>query len=170
VLLSISIIASACGRGTPSPTATDSADLSQGLSAKAAGHSQQAIDDFNAAAAANPTDPIPYYDLGVMYQQVENNQTQAANEYNKALLADATYKPALYNLAILDTTTNPPVAINLYDQLLRMNPNDANVLFNLGLLLHSHGQTALGQADVTKADLLNPALKSRIPANSGITP
>jgi tetratricopeptide (TPR) repeat protein len=169
-LLSLSIIASACGEGSPSPTATANSDISQGLSAKAAGRLPQAIDDFNAAAAANPTDPIPYYDLGVMYQLVENNPAQAASEYDKALLADASYKPALYNLAILETPSNPAAAISLYNQLLKMNPNDANVLFNLGLLLHSHGQTLQGQADVTKADFLDPALKSRVPANSGITP
>lgn len=169
-LLSISIFTTACGGGSPSPSASANSDISKGLSAKAAGNSQEAINDFNAAAAANPTSAIPYYDLGVMYQQVLNNPTQAANEYNKAILADANYKPALYNLAILDTSTNPQAAIGLYSQLLKLNPNDPNVLFNIGLLLHSQGQTALGQSDVTKADYLDPALKSRIPANSGITP
>jgi tetratricopeptide (TPR) repeat protein len=169
-LLSITIIASACGGGSPSPAASANSDISQGLSAKAAGRSQQAIDDFKAAAAANPANPIPYYDLGVMYQQVEHNPAQATSEYNKALLADGNYKPALFNLAILDTPSNPAAAINLYNQLLKINPNDANVLFNLGLLLYSQGQTIQGQADVTKADFLDPALKSRVPANSGITP
>lgn len=169
-LLGLSLLAAACSGGSPSPAASANAEITQGLSAKASGQSRLAINDFKAAAAADPTNPIPYYDLGVMYQQVENNPTQAAIYYNKALLANADYKPALYNLAILETSTEPQSAINLYNQLLTLNPNDPNVLFNLGLLLHAQGQTAQGQADVTKADFLDPALKSRVPANSGLTP
>ena len=46
------------------------------------------------------------YDLGVIYQKL-NNPTAAANYYTKALLVDSTYKPALYNLAIVETTRHP---------------------------------------------------------------
>lgn len=169
-LLCVAIFAASCSGGTPSPSATANADISRGLADKSSGHTQQAIADFNAAVAANPTDPVPYYDLGVMYQQIKNNPAQAVVEYNKAILANPNYRPALFNLAILDTTNNPQAAISLYQQLLRIHANDANVLFNLGLLLHAQGQAAQGQADVQKAVFINPALKSRIPANSGITP
>jgi Tfp pilus assembly protein PilF len=171
VLLCIAIMATACGSGgSPSPSATASSDISHGLAAKSAGQTQQAIHDFKAAVSAEPTDPIPYYDLGVIYQQVENDTSQAAAYYGKAVLADSNYRPALFNLAIIDTSTDPGAAINLYNQLLKINPDDSNVLFNLGLLLHSQGQTTEGQADVSKAVFLSPSLKSRIPANSGITP
>ncbi len=101
------------------------------------------------------------------YQQRLNEPAQAASAYNKAILADSSYKPALYNLAILDTKANPLQAINLYNQLLKLNPNDPTVNFNLGLLLLSENQTAQGQAALQKAILLNPALKNRLPA--GVT-
>ena len=104
----------------------------------------------------------------MIYQQYVKNLTESANEYNKAILASPSYKPALYNLAIVETASNPQGAISLYQQLLKLNPNDPNVLFNLGLLLHQQGQAAQGQTDVEKAVLINPALKSRVPA--GITP
>jgi tetratricopeptide (TPR) repeat protein len=118
--------------------------------------------------AADPTDAVPYYDLGVIYQLYLKQPSQAAAEYNKALLANSSYRPAIYNLAIIETTSNPQGAIALYQQLLTFNPNDSNVLFNLGLLLHAQGQPTQGQADVAKAVLINPALKSRVP--TGITP
>ena len=168
--ISVALIAAACSSGGTSKLFGKLPDIAQGLSAQSAGHTQQAIDDFNAAAKASPTNPIPYYDLGVIYQQYLKDPANAAAEYNKAILANSGYKAAIYNLAILDTPANPQAAISLYQELVKLNPNDSNVLFNLGLLLHANGQATEGQTDISKAVLINPALSKRIPANSGITP
>jgi tetratricopeptide (TPR) repeat protein len=166
-LLLLGLGAVAC---SSSPSASSSADslVSQGLSAESSGQTQQAVKDFTAALAKEPTNAIAYYDLGVVYQQNLNEPTQAATEYNKALLVNPKYKPAMYNLAIIDTSSDPQAAINLYNQLLALNPNDANVNFNLGLLLISQHQTTQGDADLKKAILISPALAKRVPA--GITP
>ena len=172
VLVSVAALAAACSGGgsgnSNSPSSSANALVSQGLKAEKSGHTQQAIDDFKAAAAKNPVSPVADDDLGVIYQQYVKQPTQAASYYNKAILADASYKPALYNLAILDTTSSPQDAINLYNQLLKINPNDSNVLYHLGLILFNQGQKTEGQADVQKAVLINPALKSRVPP--GVTP
>jgi hypothetical protein len=53
-------------------------------------------------------------------------------------------------------------------KLLAMNANDSNVLFNLGLILIDEGQKAQGQSDIDKAVVLNPELRSRLPA--GVSP
>ena len=45
-----------------------------------------------------------------------------------------------------------------------MNANDANVNFNLGLLLIAQNQPGPGHADLKKAIQINPALASRVPA------
>jgi tetratricopeptide (TPR) repeat protein len=158
----LAILTAACS-SSPSPSSSSNSLISQGLSAEAGGSPQQALKDFNQAVAQDPSNQVAYYDLGVMYQEKLGNRGQAATEYNKAILADPNYKPAIYNLAILDTSGDPTQAINLYNQLLKLNPNDSNVLFNLGLLLYQSGQTAQGQADLTKAIFLNPALKDRVP-------
>jgi tetratricopeptide (TPR) repeat protein len=164
-LLAVGLLAAGCGSGSP-PSAASSADslISQGLSAESHGQNQRALQDFSEAVAKNPSAPIAYYDLGVIYQQQLNKPNQAASEFNKALLADPNYKPALYDLAILETSANPLQAINLYQQLLKLNPNDPNVLFNLGLLLYAHNQVAQGKADLNKAISIDPSLKSRVPA------
>jgi tetratricopeptide (TPR) repeat protein len=170
VLVSVVAVAAACGGGSNSnsPRTSANASVSRGLRAESSGQPQQAISDFKAAVAVDPADPIAYYDLGVMYQQYVKDPTQAATYYNRAILADSSYRPALYNLAILESPSNPQGAISLYNQLLKINPNDSNVLFNLGLLLINQGQQAQGQSDVNKAVAINPALKSRVPA--GVTP
>ena len=69
--------------------------------------------------------------------------------------------------ATVETATNPTLVIFEYNQLLRLNPNDANASFNLGLLLIAQNQSAVGHADLKKAIQTSPALAKRLP--TGIT-
>jgi tetratricopeptide (TPR) repeat protein len=170
-LLGIAVFSAACGSSSDpsaSPSSEANALITQGLKAENHGQYQQALTDFSSATQKNPDSAIAYYDLGVLYQEHLNNQSEAAAEYNKALLADPKYRPAMFNLAIAVTPTNPQQAINLYDQLLKVNPNDANANFNLGLLLIGQNQSSQGHAALKKAIFIDPSLKSRVPA--GITP
>lgn len=167
-LAAIALFAAACSSSPSTPSSEANSLISQGLAAESHNQVQQAVSDFNQAAAKNPSSAIPYYDLGVVYQEKLSEPAQAQSEYSKATLADSTYRPALFNLAILETASNPGNAINLYNQLLKLNPNDANVLFNLGLLLIAQNQAATGHADLKKAISLDPSLASRVP--KGITP
>lgn len=148
---------------TPASTKQGERLVTAGLKAESEGHVQTAIHDFEAAVAASPNNQYAYYDLGVIYQQQLNNLGAAASWYQKALLVDPKYRPALFNLAILDTVKNPTEAINLYKKILQINPNDADTNFNLGILLISQHQTAQGQADISKALALDPSLASRLP-------
>lgn len=168
-MLAIAFSAAACSKSGPSsPASSANALIAQGLNAESIGQTQQAVRDFQAAAAKDPTNHIAYYDLGVIYQQNLNEPSLAAAEYNKALLADPSYKPAMFNLAIVDTQSDPQGAISLYNKLLALNPNDANVNFNLGLLLIAQNQSTQGHTDLKKAILIDPSLAKRVPA--GITP
>jgi tetratricopeptide (TPR) repeat protein len=167
-LLGIAFVAVACQSDPPSASSTASSDIAQGLKAESAGQNQQAVKDFTAATVADPTNAIAYYDLGVVNQETLNDSASAIAAYNKALLAQPSYKPALFNLAILETPNDPQTAITLYNKLLALNPNDANTNFNLGLLLIAQNQAAAGHAALQKAITINPALAKRVPA--GITP
>jgi tetratricopeptide (TPR) repeat protein len=153
---------------TPSASSSASSEIARGLRAESAGQNQQAVNDFTAATTADPGNAIGYYDLGVVYQENLNSTTSAISAYNKALSAKPNYKPALFNLAILETSSDPGTAISLYNRLLALNPNDANSLFNLGLVLIAQNQTAQGHADLKKAIFIDSALSKRVPA--GITP
>jgi tetratricopeptide (TPR) repeat protein len=169
-ILTLGLIAAACGNsGDSSPTASANALVSQGLTAETSGQIQQALQDFNAAVAKNPVSPVAYFDLGTIYQEHLSNSTQAATEYNKALLADPNYAPAMYNLATLEASSDPQGAISLYNQLLKLNPKQPSVLFNLGLLMiQQNDQVLQGHAYLKQAIALQPSLASRVPA--GITP
>jgi len=168
-LLAIALSAAACSSSGPSSPASSAAALiAQGLNAESIGQTQQAVKDFENATAKDPASYIAYYDLGVMYQQNLNEPSLAANEYNKALLANPTYNPAMFNLAIVETPSDPQSAISLYNKLLARNPNDANVNFNLGLLLIAQKQVLQGDVYLKKAIAIDPSLAKRLPA--GVTP
>ncbi len=171
VLLVVALAGAACSKAaTPSSSPAKTADnlVTKGLGAESKGESQTAVNDFTAAIAANPADTYAYYDLGVMYQSQLNNPTQAAAEYNKAILANPAYKPAIFNLAILETPNDPAGAIAEYQKILALDSNDADTNFNLGLLLIAQNQSTQGHADLAKAIMLEPSLASRVP--KGITP
>jgi tetratricopeptide (TPR) repeat protein len=167
-LLAVAGIAAACSSTPSSPSSSADSLITQGLQAESSNQLSQAAKDFMSAAQKDPADAVAWYDLGDLYQVRLAQNALAENAYNKALLAAPDYRSAMFNLAILETNSNPQGAISLYDQLIKLNPNDANSNFNLGLLLISQGQTTQGQAALTKAIFLNPKLKSRVPA--GITP
>ena len=83
-------------------------------------------------------------------------------------MADPTYIPAMYNLATAQSSGDPQAAIDEYNKIIALSPNDANVLFNLGLLLIAQNQPLPGHADLKKAIAITPSLAQRVPA--GITP
>jgi tetratricopeptide (TPR) repeat protein len=168
VVLTLAVTACSSNKPTVTPAAAAGQLIEKGLKAQAAGNNQGAINDFQTAVADDPTDTYAYYDLGVIDQTKLNEPNQAAAEYNKALLANPNYRPALYNLAILETPTNPQGAIKLYNEIIGLNANDADALFNVGLLLEANGEPTQGQADLTKAIMLVPSLASRVP--KGVTP
>ena len=78
------------------------------------------------------------------------------------------YRAAMFNLAIVDTPSQPQAAINLYNELVLQNPKDANSAFNLGLLLLADNQPVPGHTFLKRAVALEPALAKRLPA--GVTP
>jgi Flp pilus assembly protein TadD len=160
------ILGASCGSGPSRPSATASL-VAQGIHAESTGHSALAAADFRSAAAENHSDAAPYFELGVLYQR-HHSPNLAATAYKRALSIKPTYKRAMFNLAVVDTPTQPQAAMNLYNELLLRNPRDAQVDFNLGLLLISQQQPTPGHALLQRAVTLKPALARQLP--TGITP
>ena len=111
-----------------------------------------------------PLNKFAYYDLGDLYQSV-GQSNDAAAAYEKALLIDPNYSPALFNLAVLDTATDPNGAIRLYKHVEKVSPKLASAYFNLGLLYLHINNTKDGDAQLIKAVALDPSLYSHIPPN-----
>lgn len=167
-VLAVVLFAASCGNNSPSASSQADSLIAQGLQAESTGHLQQALHNFRAAAAKDPSNAVPYYRLGAVYQQGLHDPAQAVAAYKKALSIRPKYRQALFNLAIVDTPREPKSAINIYNELLLQNPKDAEAGFNLGLLLISQSQPVPGHALLKRAITLDPSLAKRLPA--GITP
>ena len=157
LLFVVALAATACSdKPTPDPRKTAGQLITAGLKAESAGNTQGALSDFQTAAADDPTDAFAYYDIGVIYQTKLNEPTQAAAAYQKALSGRLHLQAGTVQPGDPRHSTNPAQAISLYRQILNINPNDANTLFNLGLLLIGQNQSAQGHADLAKAIMLDP--------------
>jgi tetratricopeptide (TPR) repeat protein len=143
--------------------------VDQGIQAMRRGENDAAEAKFEAAIAKSPSDADADYDLGVLYQQHLHDQVLAAQYFSDALRIDASYTPALYDLALTETPSNPTEAIALYNKLVILSPNSADVLWNLGLLLVAQdSSSSQGHADLQKALSLDPRLAAHTPP--GVTP
>jgi hypothetical protein len=140
--------------------------IRQGSSALNHGQRNEALADFNAAIALDPADTDAVFDLGVVDQRL-GRVAAAEAAYDRAHFLDPRFTPALYNKAVLDSSTNPVEAIGLYRRVLQIKPGDPDSEFNLGLLLVRSGQNAEGEQLIHAAVLAEPSLAARIPP--GIT-
>ncbi|HVX22463.1 MAG TPA: tetratricopeptide repeat protein [Acidimicrobiales bacterium] len=123
---------------------------------------------FLAVVKADPKNTIAWYDLGVMAHR-NGQDTQALNDYRRALGGDPKYLPALYNLAELVAPGDPKEAVALYRKVLAIDPKDAAARLNQGFALLAEGKTAEGKAALAEAIKLDPSLASRVPVADGGT-
>jgi tetratricopeptide (TPR) repeat protein len=168
----LAVSLSACSSGGSSSSSTTSASsarslLLQGVAAQRAGNLSQAESYYQQAIAADPSDQghqaaVAYYDLGVIAQQ-NRSRGQAIDYYNKTLALYPQFQPALYNLAIELTASDPTKALELYNKVVAANPRNANALFNSGLLAYRLGNQTLGVQRIKQALAINPKLSVRIP-------
>jgi Tfp pilus assembly protein PilF len=120
---------------------------------------------FEQAVEMEPRSAIARYDLGVLFAQ-EGRNSQALTEYRLALARDPHYVPALYNEATIVSPKTPFKAMALYRKVIRLQPDSATALLNLGLLeVAAPHEEILGIVDLRHALKLEPALASSIPAS-----
>lgn len=166
-LLAVGLVLSlaACGGGgghaKPKETPAEKAAklIQDGSQLAAKNNVAAAMKDFSKAAKVDPSDAVAYYDLGVGYTD-EQKDAAAQIAFNKAIAFDSKYTSAMYDLAILDTTKQPQEAVALYERILKIKPNGPDVLYNLGLLLDTLGHKTAGNADIAKAEQIDPSLAS----------
>ena len=175
-VLLVGLVAAGCGSGSAGSStsttvkATPAVQLfNAGLTAQTENNPAQAVSDFTASLALDPSSVYAEYDLGIAQTSV-GHTSAAVSAYRKAIALGSTFKPAYFNLADLLTSSEPATAIKLFKQLEKIDPKDANIEFNLGLLLESQGQVAAGEAQLKAALITNPALKSRVPKETQLAP
>jgi tetratricopeptide (TPR) repeat protein len=137
--------------------------LTKGLAAHQAGNLAEAAANYRQVLLHDPNSKEAYYNLGLI-DQTNGSLASADSNYSLALSIDPTYVPALYNLAIVKTAESDlDAAIDLYRAALDVDPTYAAAHLNLGFALIDSGNATKGNAHLTKAVKLDPALASRIP-------
>jgi tetratricopeptide (TPR) repeat protein len=150
--------------GPASPQVRAAAFFSQALSHQKAGQLAAAEKGFLQTVKIDPLNYVAYYDLGVIYQN-SNRMNDAILAYEKTLIINSKFQPALFNLAILESTTAPAVAVSLYKRLQQLGAQSpAAVSFNLGLVYRQLGKVAEGNAQLRYAISLDSSLASKVPA------
>ena len=135
----------------------------QAIAAQSARHFSAAAKDYRTILALDPANKFAEYDLGTIYQS-RGQSANAFYAYSRALLIDATYTPAMFNLAVLETSAAPSTAAQLYQRIEKLNPTDAKAFFNLGSLYANAGSNALAIAQFKQVETLSPSMASSIPA------
>jgi len=157
LVLTVALLLSGCGSNGSSPKKAAAA-LDQALKAHAKGDLTKAKALYEQVLRNDKNNKFAIYNLGLIAQTRHDDKTATA-DYRKVLRIDAKYEPALFNLAILRTKAgDTKEAISLYRRAIAARSGDAGAHLNLGLLLISVGQTDEGNAEVAKAQALNPTL------------
>lgn len=152
-----------CGSGSSGGKAADpGTTFSAALKEQQAGDLDAAKRLYEQVVAKQPNNFLAYYDLGVIAQTQHDNQT-ALTDYGKALAANPHYVPALFNEATIFGTTNKPLAIATYRQIVKLQPVASTAYLNLGLLEATVGQTKAANRDLTIALHQDPKLAGQLP-------
>ena len=112
----------------------------------------------------DPLNEDAYYDLGVVYTNAKNIGAAVA-AYARCLIINPNYEPAIYNLAVLDSSSSPQTAVTLYQRIELLDSKNAPAYFNLGLLYAKSGEIGDAKIQIAHALDLEPALATRLPAN-----
>jgi tetratricopeptide (TPR) repeat protein len=138
--------------------------LAAALKLQQQGNFGQAAQLYQQVIAAQPNNAFAHYDLGVVDQAV-SNPLGALAAYGAALTINPKYVPALYNEATIYTTSDPPLAISTYRQIIVLQPIASTAYLNLGFLEIKNGEPKRGVADLATAIKQDPSLISRVPKN-----
>lgn len=180
VLLAVAMVGAACGGGTSGQASTErpaggraSASnvtaavqtlLKEGINQADANMLEQAATTFNDVLLLDPKNTYAFYNLGLLAQE-QNKTATALSYYNKALSADRTYTPAMYNKAIILEGSDLAAALALYKQIVKLNPKASTAYLRMAFVYSRQGQSKEADAAKAKAVALDPSLsKYPLPA------
>ncbi|MCX5068806.1 tetratricopeptide repeat protein [Micromonospora lupini] len=142
---------------------TASADLLKlGVEQGQAGNLDAAKATFEKVLDADVNNKFAWFNLGFIAQS-RNQNDEAISSYDKALAADASYKPALYNKAIALESTEPTKSVDIYRKVLSIDNKASTAYLRLGMLLSQSGDTAEARNAFSAAIRLDKRLASSVP-------
>lgn len=129
------------------------------------GEPDQAYPHFQAAAKINPRDPMSHSNIGTYLQ--EHGQTEEAVAQYKIAVA-LTSHPGLLASTYANMGSayrdlgDDGKALQSYGQALRLNPNQSNAFFGLGVLLEKQGKLNDAIFDYSRAVELTPTAQGYV--------
>lgn len=112
---------------------------------------------FGDVLAIVPKDVYALYNLGLIDQSI-GNTSGADSYYDQAIADDATYTPALYNLAITLETSDPGQALSLYQKIVSINPRASTAYLRMAFVYAKQGDVQQAKAAQAKAIAIDPSL------------
>ncbi|MFJ2085692.1 tetratricopeptide repeat protein [Micromonospora chokoriensis] len=137
--------------------------LKLGVEQGQAGNFDAAKATFEKVVAAEADNKFAWFNLGYIAQS-RNQADEAVGNYDKALAADANYRPALYNKAIALETKAPTTSMEIYRKVVSIDDKSSTAYLRLGLLLSQSGDDAAARDAFKAAIRLDKDLTSAVPA------
>ena len=119
------------------------------------GHTEAALHAAQRVRDLAPAESSSFLFLGHVYV-ARGDLALAAQEYEKALELDPENLKALENLANYYSTLNPKKALDYYKRYLTLEPDDAEIYFQMGFLHQKEGDISATIADFEKSIELDP--------------
>ena len=119
------------------------------------GHAADALKSAEKIKDLAPKDPNSFLFLGEVHV-AEGNLAKANEAFEQALKLDPTNVAALENLGNYYAMIDPPKALVYYQRYLDVNPNDAEVYFQMGEVRRKMGKLKEALADYQKSAALDP--------------
>ena len=82
---------------------------------------RQRLQNGGATDPADPADPFVPFDLGVVAPRLALT-AEARSDFRQALHLNLRFTSAMFNLAILDTPSDPTTAVSWYRRIIALNP------------------------------------------------
>ncbi|MBI3272678.1 MAG: tetratricopeptide repeat protein [Planctomycetes bacterium] len=130
--------------------------LDRGMAAYKTSHTEDAVREFQAAAAAVPQHPVPHRNLAALYGTLKNVDA-ALKEYQALVNLTPDNPEAWFNLASMYRQKQKyEDATATYEKVLLLDPEFAEAHMNLGALYELKGQTEKALASLKRAVELDP--------------
>jgi tetratricopeptide (TPR) repeat protein len=113
---------------------------------------------FEEAAALDPGNLYAHYNLGVLAQR-DLDDAAALAFYDRALAIQADYAPALFNKAIILETSDLDQSIELFRQVVELDPTMATAFMRLGFALVHQCERGEGKKLLEQGISLDPRME-----------
>ncbi|MFC7546086.1 tetratricopeptide repeat protein [Plantactinospora sp. GCM10030261] len=136
--------------------------LKTGIEQGQAGRVDEAKGTFERVIAIDGNNKFAWFNLGYI-AHTRNDVGAAVANYDRALGVDTSYRPALYNKALLLEESNATESMALYERILADDDTAAGVHLRLGLLRVKEGDKDGARSAFRHAVELDSELTSAVP-------